>query len=90
MKSNTIVALAFIRSEFFRLSVEMSATYKMIQDKIRNNERILIYKNTNTSIQEYMAGARFHKDIIEATKSYDPALVSKIHMAVFSQYKELT
>lgn len=43
MKSNTVVALAYIRSEFFRLSLEMASVYKMIQDKIRNNETILIY-----------------------------------------------
>lgn len=65
MKSNTVVALAYIRSEFFRLSLEMATVYKMIQDKIRNNETILIYKSQNIDIEEWMAGPRFHKDFLE-------------------------
>lgn len=88
MKSNTIVALAYVRSEFFRISLEMAGVYKMIQDKDRNNETILVYKNSNTKIKGYMAGARFHKDMIESTKSFDRALLSKIQAAVFTKNKE--
>lgn len=84
MKSNTVVALAYIRSEFFRLSLEMATVYKMIQDKIRNNETILIHKNKNIDIEEWMAGPRFHSDFLEQTKDFDRNMLKKIHMAIFT------
>ena len=90
MKSNTVVALAYIRSEFFRLSLEMAAVYKMIQDKIRNNETILIHKSQNIDIEEWMAGPRFHKDFLEETKNLERELIKKIHMGIFTQNKEIT
>lgn len=35
-----------------------------------------------------MAGARFHKDMIESTKLFDRALLNKIQVAVFTKNKE--
>lgn len=37
-----------------------------------------------------MAGPRFHKDFVEITKNYDRDQIKKIHMAVFTQNKEIT
>ena len=90
MKSNTDVALAYFRSEFFRLSIEMAAVYKLIQDNIRNNETILIYKSQNIDIEEWMAGPRFHKDFMEETKNFERNLIKKIHMGIYTQDKEIT
>ena len=84
------MALAYIRSPFFKISLEMASVYKMIQDELRYNENILIYKNENANIEVYEAGARFHKDFILETKNIDKRLLNKIQMAVYTQNKELT
>ena len=49
LKSSTATATAYLQSEFFKLSLSICQTYKMIQNKSREEE----------GIPRYFAGVRF-------------------------------
>jgi len=50
--------MAYIRSEFFRISLQLAENYKLIQNKTRGNENYYLYKNQKKT-EKYHAGPHF-------------------------------
>jgi len=87
-RSMTVIAMAYFRSEIFRVSLNMSKRYKMIQDKTRVNEKRILYEGTHRKIDKYYAGPRFLRDLKNRTKDLDMFLVKKMEMAIYCLDKE--
>lgn len=63
--SQTLVALAYMRSIFARISLNVSFAFKLIQDKCRDNESEIQYRGKYPSIKPFHAGPRFLYDLQE-------------------------
>lgn len=51
--SHTLIALAYMESIFAKIALDVSYTFKMIQDKVRFNETDLIYQYSYKSIKPW-------------------------------------
>lgn len=88
-KSNSSVAKAYIKSDFFKLSVAMCKSFRFLQSAERANENIVRFGADRKVIPESMAGARLLKEFKEVIQSFDTTMTTnKLESGIYINDKK--
>ena len=89
LKNNSQIALAYFRSEFFRISLAICKTFRVMQNKTREHDDKVLFNSMDRLNFRWYAGLRFLENLYQETADLYPD-THKMKMMIFSGKNKAT